>query len=356
MPYLLLVVLILVLVEVKTRRRYWEEHGVPFQIKRVGEYPYNEFIRECGPPLHWTLKPDYASRQVHINTLGQRGPEPETGRRKIWVVGESELFGAKLSDENRIWFRRLQRALDDGGYDYQVMNASVIGYNALQTAESFMSLPLERGDLVLVRPNMNELSLAYMQGAEWQAGTPWPIAFIHKLQRSRPWYHKLLDCSCLATLVRRRISADDERARVFTAKPGFQRDRLVGFVIEQLERMVAYAEGRGATVALFDAIFSYDREVQAEDEAKLAAIQSNWRHFVEGWSSEQYDLMDQAVAQVAAPKGLPVLRTAPHVWRHPLRYRLYLDLVHFNAEGHEVLGDAFFNELCSHGLLQKGDQ
>lgn len=353
MTHLILLILLIALAEIKARKRFMKEHSIPFHPKKVGEYPYNEFINECGPPLHWTLKPGYSSRQVHINSLGQRGPEPEADRRKIWVVGESELFGAKLAQENRIWFKKLQKTLDEEGYAYQVMNASIIGYNGQQTAETVCALPLEPGDILLLRPNINDLSIALAHGADWEPGTPWPMAFIRKLQRHKPWYFKMLDQSCLGSALRRRLVTTDEKAKAFAERPGFQHDRLFKYSVELLNRMIRSAADKGARVVMFDCAFSYEPEIKPEQEGAFSALQANWYLFCGNGSRLQFELLNHCIEQVAWPNDLPVLHTAPHFWNHPRRFQLYLDIMHFNADGHEVYAQALWRELCDKNILEK---
>lgn len=355
MIYFGIFILILVLAEVKVRRHYYEEHGLPYLPKEVGEYPYNEFIEECAPPLGWTLKPGYGKGQVHINRLGLRSPELQPGRRRIWVVGESDYFGAKLAREEAIWFHKLQQSLDRAGHDFQVINASVIGHNIAQNAEFVISLPIEKGDIVLLRPNQNDVSIAYVQGKDWKEGNSWPLDFVHRLQRHKAWHLKQLDKSCLGMYLRRKFSKGEERANAFKPKPGFQWERLLDYEENKLGAMVEFARSRGAMVAFFDLATSYGPVISPEDEARLSAIQANWKGFVEGWSQYQFGLMDEGIKRVAVPMGLPVLKIASRIWAHPRRYLLYLDLVHFNEEGHGVLAEALYGELVESGLLEKGE-
>lgn len=355
MVYLILIVLLLVLAEIKARKRYLKEHTVPFQAKRVGEYPYDQFIEECGPPFHWKMKPGYADSNMHINSLGLRCPQPQTDRPKIWVVGESDLFGAKLHDEKFIWFKVLQDKLDEVGHNYQVMNASIIGYNSQQTADAFTALPVAEGDIVLLRANQNDVSIAYVNGEDWEPGTPWPLAFIHKLQRHQPWHLKVLGYSCLGMYLRRKFVKGGDRASAFAPKPGFQWENLVDYEVEQMTRIVDFSRERGASMALIDFASSYQPEIKPEDEPKLDAIQSNWRGLVEGWSQYQFGIVEETNERVAKPAGLPMLRTATHIWAHPRRYQLFLDIVHFNADGHRAIAEALFTELEAKNLLS-GDK
>ncbi|MUM76619.1 hypothetical protein GKC30_03110 [Pseudodesulfovibrio sp. F-1] len=351
MIYLLLAVLLLALAEIKARKRCLKTHGLPFRPRRIGEYPYGEFLQECGPPLFWRLAPGYASPRVHINSPGQRGPEPQPGRRRIWVVGESELFGAKLADEEHIWFKALQKRLDEAGADYQVMNGSIIGYNGLQTAEAVCALPLAKGDILVLRPNLNDETIARISGADWVPGTPWPMGFVRKLERRTPWYIRFMDQTCLGWLLRRRLGLG-ARGGQFVAKPGFAAERLKEYARENLERMVQFAESRGARVVMLDFVPAYTPQSPDGDEGGLSALQSNWRNFVGEWSAGQFHLVEQVTADVAGPRDLPILRTAPRLWGHPRRFHFYLDLMHFSAEGHEALAQALFDELQKNDLLE----
>lgn len=347
-------ILLAFLVEVMARIFYFKVHGLPYICKKIGEYPYNEFVEACGPPLHWRLKPGYRKGAVSINSLGLRSPEPIAGRKRIWVVGESELFGAKLASEENIWFRELQKLLDQSAYDYQVMNGSVIGYNLAQTTHLVDSLPLAKGDVLILRPNQNDVSLAYIHGSDWEEGTTWPMAFIHKLERHRVWYLKLMDRSCFAGILRRRLSKGDGRASAFKPKPGFQWQNLLAYQERNLRDCIASGQQKGANVAFFDFSPSYGEKVHPGDEPKLSAIQANWRELVEGWSTYQFGIVETCIEQVAIPLALPVLRTRRHIWGNPDRYRLYHDLVHFNEQGHKAMAQALYEELLPSGLLVNG--
>ena len=353
MIYLIIFIIVLVAAEFTVRKQYIARHGIPYRCKKVAEYPYSEFIEECPAPLFWKLKPGYAVGEIHINSLGFRSPEITKNMPRIWLIGESEFFGAKLSRENDIWFRHLQQLLDKNGYKYQIINASVIGYNQVQQKKTVLSLPLAPDDILLLRPNLNDVSIAYMQGNDWCPGNTWPLQFIHKLQRHKQWYLKLLDRSCLGMLLRRNVLKKGERKNVFTPAVGFQWEKLLEYQEKHLLDMVQYAENTGAQVAFFSNVFSYKPEISPQDEAGLAAIQSNWQEFVEGWSQYQFGVVDEGYRRVADPRQLPLLRLDQHIWNHPQYPLLFLDLLHFNNEGHKVIARALFDELLSCGLLTK---
>ncbi len=353
MIYLLVLIGLIGAAEITARLLYQRKHGLRFVPKRIGEYPYNRFVEECAPPLHWRLKPGQGDRGVHINSLGLRSPERKKWCRHLWVVGESDLFGAKLIHEEKIWFKALQRLLDRAGHDIRVMNASVIGYNSHQTMAAVTQLPIEREDLVLVRPNMNDISIAYMQGSDWKPATPWPMAFIHKLERHKPWFFKLAEMSCLGMGLRRRFFKEKNITNAFTPKPGFQLEPVVAHQKDCLGQIIDYARTRGARVGFFDLAFSYSPEISPHDRKKLSSIQANWESLVNAWGDYQFQSMDLIARQVAAPLGLPVLAVSKHIWQHPDRFHLFLDLVHFSEKGHGVFARALYDELLASRLLNK---
>lgn len=84
MIYFIILILLMGAAEVAARLLYYRRHGLKFVPKRIGEYPYNKFIEECSPPLHWRLKPCYGEGEVHINSLGLRSPERREGYRHIY--------------------------------------------------------------------------------------------------------------------------------------------------------------------------------------------------------------------------------------------------------------------------------
>lgn len=355
MTYFLLFIIALIVIEFIARKRYSKAHRLPFIPKQVGEYPYKEFIEECGPPLYWRLKAGYSKGQVHINSLGLRSPEPLKGCKRIWFAGESDLFGAKLAHEDKIWFKELQRLLDQSHPGYQVMNCSIIGYNMAQTAIAVNALPMEKGDILFLRANINDVSLAYIHGNEWKAGTPWPLDFVYKLERHKPWYYKLLDRSCAGMHLRKMLVKTEDRASAFAPKPGFQWQNLLDYQERKIRFLIEKANKRGVKPAFFDFAISYNETVTIDEEPKLAAIQSNWRGLVEGWSEYQFGNMEECVNRIALPLKIPVLRFRPHIVNVKDHYLLYSDLLHLNENGHKALAEAMYTELQASNLLTDGD-
>jgi len=353
MIYFIIIILLILAAEISARLIYLKKHGIKFVPKRIGEYPYNKFIEECGPPLHWRLKPGYGENQVHINSLGLRSLEPVKGCRHIWVVGESDFFGAKLACEEKIWFKVLQNQLDREGYNVRVMNASVIGYNSLQATTCVLQLPIKKDDILLLRPNINDISIAYMQGSEWEKDSPWPLAFVHKLERHKPWLLKLVDMSCIGNLLRRRFFKEKNVTNAFVPKPGFSMDRVLDHQEDCLGQMIEFGRSKGAKIGLFTIGFCYGPAGNPGDGKKLAAIQDNWQSIVKNWAAPQSQLMEEMIKRVAQPEKIPVLDIASHIWQHPDRYHLFLDMLHCNEKGHEAVAKALYEELVASGLLSR---
>lgn len=181
------------------------------------------------------------------------------------------------------------------------------------------------------------------------------MAFVHKLQRHRPWYLKLVDMSCLGIYLRRRFFAEKNLANTLSPKPGFQLERVLDHQEDCLNRMIEFARSKGARVGLFDLAFSYGPEIRPDEREKLSSIQANWEKLVGGWGQYQFRSMEESIKRIAGPAGMPVLNIVPYILQHPERYHLFLDLVHFSALGHGVVARALYDELVAAMLLTRGE-
>ncbi len=104
------------------------------------------------PEISYELKPSIEEKAfrnvVTTNALGFRSPEPVAGKPIVALLGDSIAFGYGVADSETLG-ARLQAELRDG---YQVLNAAVPGYNALQETATYERKirPLGPKALVLV--------------------------------------------------------------------------------------------------------------------------------------------------------------------------------------------------------------
>jgi hypothetical protein len=108
------------------------------------------------PALAYDLVPSARRAQLRINQRGFRGPEvaasPAAGTTRVAVIGDSELFGALLLEEET-FPAQLQTALERrNGSAYEVLNFGVPGYTTLQELRMLTqrALPLQPSDVVLL--------------------------------------------------------------------------------------------------------------------------------------------------------------------------------------------------------------
>ncbi len=97
------------------------------------ERTWNDTVGMFRPDAHSTVMwPPELAYEVHINSLGFRGPEIERsaprGRTRILVLGDSQTFGFYL-EENETWPARLEGRLREAGADVEVVNAGVGGWS-----------------------------------------------------------------------------------------------------------------------------------------------------------------------------------------------------------------------------------
>ncbi len=98
--------------------------------------------------------PPELAYQVHINTLGLRGPEiertPPEGRTRILALGDSMTFGYYL-EEDETWPVQLEARLRAASRDVEVVNAGVGGWS-IESETRFLeerALALEPDHVVL---------------------------------------------------------------------------------------------------------------------------------------------------------------------------------------------------------------
>lgn len=108
------------------------------------------------PAIAWSLRPGATATlggiDVHINSLGCRGPEPLAGRPLVVIVGDSIAWGAGLVEADLL-ATRLAMAIRSRGGVVDVLSCGVSGYNLRQTLARY-----ER-DLAAASPALVVLSL-----------------------------------------------------------------------------------------------------------------------------------------------------------------------------------------------------
>ncbi len=349
--------LVLVLAETGARLYYRLKFGLPFRSKAIAEYPYSRFIEKVDSPLGFRLKKGFRSSMVNINRFCCRGPEPapDGTRKRIMLIGESNFFGVKLFKESQLWSAVLEKILAQNGHGrWEVLNAGNPTYNSYQHRLLWQQeLRRARPDILLVEIGGNDISQAWMMGSRWKPGAPWPWKFIMALERKSSWWNRLLARFCLYFFLRRRMT---ERKSFPRWDDQVQLEKCLDFVGQNFRRITRDALDMGAKVACLPVAFAYDRQVSPDKARCLEAIQANWRSFVEDRAEYDFSLSEYLRNTLCPELQIPMIDLEKALANHPRRYRLYLDLAHFNPAGHRAVARIIYEHLCKFGWLDAGGQ
>ncbi|KIX10993.1 SGNH/GDSL hydrolase family protein [Dethiosulfatarculus sandiegensis] len=337
--------------------RLWHRlyYGLTFRSRVIGEYPYTGFMEKAPDPFYFTLKPNFSSPQVHINSLGIRGPEPlPLGKSKrIMLMGESEFFGAKLPLEKDLWSIRLKQMLDEKGLsDWEVINASVPGYNVVQYRAMWQKKWREiKPDILLLRVGGNEISQSYALGSTWRPGLSWPWEFILKLEKKSSRLEKILHRSCLyCSLGRNKITKRPKFKRV---DDNFQWDRTLTSIFDNQKAILEDARSLGTKVAFVSLNPAYSPSMTRYEAKTMELLQNNWREFYDGWAGYQFEYIQRLRDELALQLDAPFVNLAQEVWKNPKRAKFYVDVVHFSAQGHDYFARTLFDQVERLGWWQE---
>ena len=322
---------------------------MPFKAKIIAEYPYTRFVEKAEPPLFFRFKKGFHSDKININRFGLRGKEPAADgtKKRMLVLGESDYFGPKLNRETDMWNVRLEKILGAKGHSqWEILTGGNPGYNTVQH-RAFWDRELNRvhPDILLLRiGGFNDISQAFVMGSKWEPGAPWPFEFILKLERKRPWWQGLLGRSAVFFFLRRHLA--EQKADAF--KPvddKFQWEACKENAFSNQRALIEDAMARGIKVALVSWAPSYEVDMHPENRQRIAALQSNWQSFIKGWAPFQFEYFQKLSGEFAPKMGVPYIDLTRCFWDHPRRFELYLDLVHFNADGYKVLAESLYAEI-----------
>ena len=150
---ILTVILIIILFEISLRLFRQEIH---LQKKHV--FQSGLLKQKVASPQAYEFIPNQKNRDKNgilftINNYGIRG-DNEISDENILLVGDSMIFGVNVEYDDTI-SRKLQKKLNNNGYNYKVINTSVPGYNIIQEAELIKKL------LPIYKPKILIWSLYY---------------------------------------------------------------------------------------------------------------------------------------------------------------------------------------------------
>lgn len=345
---LIVPVVALLLLEAACRMYHRAKHLVPFHSKAFGEYPFAQFLEEVDPPLFFRFKKGFHSPMVNINRLRCRGPEPapDGHKKRMLVIGESYIFGAKILKEEQLWSSILQRMLDERmPGQWEVLNAGNPGYNSDQHLELWREeLKDIKPDILVVSMGGNDEAIVSMLGPKWRPGSPWPLKFILALERKSPWWKKLLNHFCFYFLWRRR-QAGASRSNFAPPQGEVPRQACHENLWNNYRALVSEARAQGAKVACTFYAPAVDFEPSQDDQRRVASIQANWKETLETRTGLDLALMKEMQEGICRELELPFINLYEVFRREDRRFEMYFDLAHWNRRGMPVVARTFLNEI-----------
>jgi lysophospholipase L1-like esterase len=134
---------------------------------RMNIHPRRLYARSDDPRLQYQLRPGEEGLRVHgqevrVNRRGLRGAEitaaPAEGVRRIFVLGDSVVFGWGLAEEET-FSSQLEAELRGRGLAVEVLNGGTPGYNTLSELAHLESVGLPLApDLVILGVSLNDFS------------------------------------------------------------------------------------------------------------------------------------------------------------------------------------------------------
>ena len=354
---------------------------------------------ELDRDLNWRLAPGATARwerTASVNSLGLRDVEfpvrKPAGELRVLVVGDSVVFGYGVPQEGT-FAQRLEHELRAFGQrSVQVINAGVPGYSMYQVAHY-----LERDgfaldpDVIVVEANFNDrryvFSEAFQDGADYYAR--FYDRVLAKERRARSYLYRAARRVAAAVTGRAGDVTDDgtydydsidvtnavsrvppERHRALLDElldraaelgvpvvvlPIHDNPRHVRSYYAALERERAgNLEGALTALAPMQAIPFYRLVFARKRNELLRALGRETRVMdsivpIDGWMTtdgnlpiELCDAYVEIQRAAAERDGVVLAELEPH--DHPDR-ELYLDHIHPNAEGHELLGQLLLRTL-----------
>lgn len=299
-----------------------------------------------APYIMSTLKPESvpANAGIHINGQGFRHATEVTTKHdkpRIFINGASFAFGAGASTDEACFGRLLQQKFPEVEF---IIAAGAGGFTAIQDwiHLSMDLLPLQPDGILLVDGFADlTMPLAFGQapGDPWQ----WDINYGYMTANPREIFASYIKQNSSIYRVVDRLSLD-RRAR----SPEFQKD-VFPQILEKylLGSQLSYGSCTAAKIPLWH-VFHPQLAIgkTPSDEEKgfsLAGIDDGMRRM--------YPEMARALSGLAASNSVPMLDLTRVFETHA--ETLYVDYVHVNDRGQQILADAIADFLRANGFPQR---
>lgn len=340
----LVAVTVLVAAEAATRLDDWIRLGIsPLQ------HTYSKDDLVLRGPEGTRGRPYARYRKWRLNGFGFRGPEidlvPSPRRARIAVLGASEAFGLYES-EGREFPAQLAEALNQGGADYEVVNAAIAGMtigSMVPYWEEWVSRFRPQIVILYASPlfylsDSFEAQSQPTPGAMRPVGTP---ARRGRATASGPksrFLVRLKDAIELPEFIQKRRRERWIAASVDGKPPGWffrtaPPDRLDLFM-DDLEKLSESIRARGAEPVLLTHALRASTPPRPEDLDDLNSLRAHLPRATAGTFVAFNEAANESIKAFGVDRDIPVLDVAGVMNG---RRDLFADLVHFNDRGASVI-------------------
>ncbi|RMF45369.1 MAG: SGNH/GDSL hydrolase family protein [Planctomycetota bacterium] len=278
---------------------------------------------EAGYTLRPGLRIRSTTYDISVNSLGLRGPEIRVakapGRVRIAVLGGSAVFGYLVADAEDPC-RILERELQGRGWQVEVINAGVPGYNLTQCRARYESVvaPLQP-DIVLIYAGWNDIPTLI-------ASDP---AAVERTAGAPPLWQRCLSHSVLYGFLRYRLFPPP--APRFAPPPSAGTtvsDAGAALVEQEYRRLIEAVERSGARLVLSTQLHAGCENCSGVTQYlgdSPAQVETNQQ--IARW-------LDACVRRLAHEGDLPLVEICGTV---PCNQRTLGDAIHPTAEGYRQI-------------------
>ena len=334
---LICVALLLATAEAGLRVRAWYRHGSDGPVASIYE-PDDLLGRRPRPGATLTG----SARQLSINRWGFRGADlprvKPPGTVRVAAVGDSTTFGMEAATDEAVWVARMTAQLNapDTGLHYDALNAAVPGY-MLETSRLCLA---ER-----VAPFDPDVVVIYQAAADIAA---------HGQRQFPPQVQESDSSASLARFAQRyclllnliRVNTVAFTARNTAPRRHEQLDeRGVEAYADEVRATVELCRQRGWRVLLCTCPRAFGDPDAPADQYVLAqtALANNPVLSLAGLN-DAYDRYNDAVRAVARESDVALVDLDRLV---PKRREYFVDSVHLNDAGHDLVGEAVAKVILS---------
>jgi len=284
---------------------------------------------------------------IQVNSRGFVGPEfedpPPPGTTRIVALGDSCTFGAGTDRET--YPAQLALRLTDGRapHRYQVINAGIEGLNSELALRRLVSkvLPL-RPDIVTVYVGWNDLMKFDPAGQVEKPGVRVIARVIDQL-----WLIKGMR-KLLFYYIRPHLSAP---ATGPTSRTGAFREYRPAVFEENLRTIIGVAREGGATVILMTLPSVVSDDMTAQDLLRANVVFPYYSSaYRVGDFVDSIAAYNRSIRATAASEGVMLVDLAGEIDRRLDRRRLFLDTMHPNQRGRELIADILAHHLRRNGF------